>query len=98
MTSAYEHMFARSADGLSGAVGLLRCPVCACGLRATGAALRCEAGHSFDVARQGYVDLMPAGKRPAGDTAEMVAARDAFLQGGHYESIAEAVQDAAAGA
>jgi 23S rRNA (guanine745-N1)-methyltransferase len=78
-------------DGLSDAVGFLRCPVCAAGLRLEGAVVRCTAGHGFDVARQGYVDLMPPGRRPAGDSAEMIAARQAFLAAGHYAAIAEAV-------
>ena len=48
-------------------------------------ALRCPRRHSFDIARQGYVDLR-AGRAPhAGDTAEMVAARADFLAAGHYD-------------
>jgi 23S rRNA (guanine745-N1)-methyltransferase len=69
----------------------LRCPLCGLGFTAAGRAIRCESGHSFDVARQGYVDLMPAGRRVAGDGAEMVAAREAFLGAGHFEAIAAAV-------
>jgi 23S rRNA (guanine745-N1)-methyltransferase len=69
----------------------LRCPHCGAGFTAAGRAIRCESGHSFDVARQGYVDLMPAGRRAAGDGAEMVAAREAFLGAGHFEAIAAAV-------
>jgi 23S rRNA (guanine745-N1)-methyltransferase len=82
---------------LAGALPFLCCPHCGAALQMAGAAIRCGAGHSFDVARQGYVDLMPAGRRPAGDTAEMVAAREAFLGAGHYAPIADAVTDAAAG-
>ena len=48
---------------------------------------RCANGHSFDVARQGYVALERKAAR--GDTAEMVAARVAFLEAGHYAPIAE---------
>jgi 23S rRNA (guanine745-N1)-methyltransferase len=82
---------------LDAALPYLRCPHCGAALRLDERTVRCEAGHSFDVARQGYVDLMPAGRRPAGDTAEMVAAREAFLGGGHYDAIAEAVAEAAGG-
>jgi 23S rRNA (guanine745-N1)-methyltransferase len=46
-------------------------------------ALRCPAGHSFDIARQGYVNLVPA----RADTSEMVEARDAFLRDGHYRPL-----------
>lgn len=60
-------------------------------------ALRCAEGHSFDIARQGYVNLMPGDARPGtADTAEMVAARGAFLSAGHYAPLARAVADYAA--
>lgn len=75
---------------------MLRCPHCHAPLDRAERTFRCPAGHSFDVARQGYVALDP---RPArGDTAEMVAARVAFLEAGHYAPIAEALVDAARGA
>ncbi|MFG1801938.1 putative RNA methyltransferase [Micromonospora carbonacea] len=76
-------------------VGRLRCPVCAEPLTGAAAgaarALRCPRRHSFDVARQGYVDLL-AGRAPhAGDTAEMVAARADFLAAGHYDPVSAAL-------
>lgn len=61
-------------------------------------ALHCAEGHSFDIARQGYVNLMPGGARPGtADTAEMVAARGEFLSAGHYAPLAGAVAGLAAG-
>jgi len=85
------------------AVAHLRCPVChetlAAVAVADGAAwaLRCPRGHSFDIARQGYVDLS-AGRSPhTGDTPQMVAARDAFLATGHYAFVSAALAEAAAG-
>ncbi|MFV2096321.1 putative RNA methyltransferase [Micromonospora sp. LOL_013] len=57
-------------------------------------ALRCPAGHSFDVARQGYVDLVTGRARHAGDSAEMVAARDEFLQTGHFDVVATGLVEA----
>jgi 23S rRNA (guanine745-N1)-methyltransferase len=78
--------------GLAGALAHLRCPHCAAGLALDGASVRCAAGHAFDVARQGYVNLAPAGRPPLrGDTAAMVAARAAFLGAGHFDPIADAV-------
>jgi len=78
--------------GLAGALAHLRCPHCAAGLALDGASVRCAAGHAFDVARHGYVNLAPAGGPPLrGDTAAMVAARAAFLGAGHFEAIADAV-------
>ncbi|MEV5765043.1 putative RNA methyltransferase [Micromonospora sp. NPDC052213] len=80
-------------------VDRLRCPVCAEPLAeaaaGTATALRCPRRHSFDVARQGYVNLL-AGRAPhAGDTAEMVAARADFLAAGHYDLISTALATAA---
>ena len=80
-----------------GAVALLACPVCGDRLAVApdGSALRCAAGHSFDRARQGYVPLLPPGRRaPSGDSAEMVADRVAFLDAGHYAGVTGAVADA----
>jgi 23S rRNA (guanine745-N1)-methyltransferase len=80
---------------ISDVVPYLRCPVCRESLNATtagtGRALRCPHGHSFDIARQGYVDLSAGRLRHAGDTAAMVAARDAFLAAGHFDAISAAV-------
>jgi 23S rRNA (guanine745-N1)-methyltransferase len=79
------------------AVALLACPVCGGGLAGVddGAGLRCPGGHSFDRARQGHVTLLPPGHRPpSGDSAEMVADRAAFLDGGHYAGVGEALADA----
>ena len=84
---------------IDAALPYLRCPVCEDTLSRPlgGQTLRCGRGHSFDLARQGYAALA-AGRLPhAGDTAEMIAARDSFLTAGHYSFIAEALEDAAAG-
>jgi 23S rRNA (guanine745-N1)-methyltransferase len=79
-------------------LAVLRCPVCRQSLAGagrppadTGRALRCPAGHSFDLARQGYVDLTGGRVTHPGDTAEMVAARAALLDAGHFRPIGEVV-------
>lgn len=72
----------------------LACPLDGCSLAPGGGAWRCENGHSFDVARQGYVNLLPVHKKKSlapGDSKEMVAARRRFLNAGFYQKIAEAV-------
>jgi len=75
---------------------VLRCPVCHAGLRLADRALRCPNGHAFDVARQGHVTLAPRrGRLPDGDTAAMVAAREAFLGAGHFAPLTAAIADAA---
>lgn len=82
---------------LADVVDLLRCPHCGGGLELVDRTARCEQGHSFDVARQGYLNLLPGDARTgSADTAAMVRARSAFLGAGHYAPIAEAVADAAA--
>lgn len=54
-----------------------------------------ESGHSYDVARQGYVTLAGgAGLRYSGDDADMIAARETFLTGGHFAPFVEATSDA----
>jgi 23S rRNA (guanine745-N1)-methyltransferase len=70
---------------LASGLDLIRCPVCRADLVMAGAVLRCQNGHAFDIARQGYVNLVPG----SADTAEMVEARDAFLAAGHYRRLSE---------
>ena len=78
-------------------VGYLRCPHCGASLTRLDGSLRCGAGHSFDIARQGYVSLLPPGiPGGGGDTAAMVRARREFLAGDHYAGIADLLADAAA--
>lgn len=61
-----------------------------------GAALRCPTGHSFDVAKHGYVSLLPGDAHTGtADTAAMVASREEFLESGSYQVIADAVAEAA---
>ena len=79
---------------IDGALPYLRCPVCGHRLdRSDDQALRCHQGHSFDIARQGYVNLT-AGRSPhPGDSAEMIADRSTFLAEGHYDFIARALAE-----
>jgi 23S rRNA (guanine745-N1)-methyltransferase len=79
---------------LAEAVDLLRCPVCEGDLALADGTLRCGSGHSFDIARQGYVNLVPG----SADTAEMVEARDQFLRAGHYRTLSAALAEEAAAA
>ncbi len=56
--------------------------------------LRCDARHSFDIAKQGYVNLLLPQKRgatPPGDSADMVRARTTFLDGGYYAAFSDGV-------
>ncbi len=74
---------------LTDVVDLLACPLCAGNLRLTDGAVRCPSGHSFDIARQGYVNLLAGDAKPGtADSAEMVQARADFLGAGHYAPLA----------
>lgn len=75
----------------------LACPLDGAPLRRNGSTWRCTAGHSFDVASQGYTHLLPVQQkrsRDPGDSKEMVAARRRFLNAGAYQPIAAAVSRA----
>jgi 23S rRNA (guanine745-N1)-methyltransferase len=81
---------------LDDALDLLACPHCAGGLSRSGGSVTCANGHAFDVARSGYLSLLPGdAKLGTADTAEMVAAREAFLGAGHFEPLAEALGEEA---
>ena len=70
------------------------CPVCGRPLGQAEKTWRCPKGHCFDVARQGYVNLLTVTEKHSlhpGDTKEQVAARRAFLDAGFYRPIADAV-------
>ena len=70
----------------------LICPICGNELTKAERQYRCTDGHSFDIARQGHVNLLPVQQkhsRNPGDTKEQVASRRAFLEAGFYAPIAE---------
>ncbi|MFI6321497.1 putative RNA methyltransferase [Nonomuraea sp. NPDC050556] len=72
----------------------LICPVCSGGLEIGERVMRCAQGHSYDIAKQGYVSLL-IGSQPPGtaDSPAMVAARSDFLAAGHYAPLARALGD-----
>jgi len=56
-----------------------------------GRRLACKHGHSFDIARQGYVNLLGASDKRSqdpGDSKDMINARREFLDAGHYLPVA----------
>ncbi len=79
--------------------GMIRCPICHQALERAERSWRCAAGHSFDIARQGYVNLLPPDKKHSqnpGDSLLAVQARRRFLAGGVYAPLAERVAALAA--
>ena len=76
----------------------LICPICGGTLRPGEHQYSCENRHGFDVARQGYVNLLTVQQKRSlhpGDTREQVISRRAFLDGGFYAPIARALCEAA---
>lgn len=72
----------------------LLCPLCGAPLCREEHTYRCENRHSFDIARQGYVNLLPVQQKHSlhpGDTREQVVARRAFLNAGYYQPIVDAL-------
>ena len=66
---------------------MLACPLCSAPLNAVDNGVACPAGHRFDRARQGYLNLLPVqhkNSRDPGDNLAMVEARRDFLNAGHY--------------
>ena len=76
----------------------LICPVCGSELNCEGRQYVCSRNHSFDVARQGYVNLLTVQQKHSlnpGDTREQVLSRREFLEAGFYAPIADALIAAA---
>jgi 23S rRNA (guanine745-N1)-methyltransferase len=81
----------RRSTVLADVVPMLRCPVRDAPLTLDGTRLTCPDGHAFDVARQGYVNLLAGRRPPPGDDAAMVARRDAVLSAGHLAPLTAAL-------
>jgi 23S rRNA (guanine745-N1)-methyltransferase len=73
------------------AVATLRCPHCGAQLRRRDRTLTCAAGHHFDLARQGYVNLLAAPSPHVGDDADMLDRRTATLAAGHFDPLLSAL-------
>jgi 23S rRNA (guanine745-N1)-methyltransferase len=72
----------------------LVCPLDSHPLTLANGSWSCTDGHSFDVARQGYCNMLAVQNkrsRDPGDSRDMVAARSRFLQAGFYQPLAAAV-------
>lgn len=73
--------------------GLL-CPLDQLPLTRQERSFKCAQGHSYDLAKTGYINLLPVQNKHSkdpGDSKEMVSARRDFLAQGHYDPIIEAI-------
>lgn len=79
------------------ALTTLICPLDGTALSLHERSWRCPHGHSFDVAKQGYVNLLPVQNKRSkdpGDSKAMVQARQRFLARGTYQPLAQVIADA----
>lgn len=70
------------------------CPLCQQPLNLSGRTYKCASNHQFDLAKEGYVNLLPVQHKRSkdpGDNKEMMQARRQFLDGGHYQPMRDAV-------
>lgn len=67
-----------------------QCPLCQHSLQLTDQTYTCDNRHQFDMAKEGYVNLMPVQHKRSkdpGDNKEMMQARRRFLESGHYHPM-----------
>lgn len=76
---------------------MLICPVCKEKLEKVNKSFVCKNHHSFDVAKQGYVNLSRKQTKNHGDNALMVKARTEFLEKDYYAFMREFVKEKAFG-
>lgn len=76
-------------------MSVLACPVCKQPLEKNNNAYCCKNNHSYDIAKEGYINLLSAHKNGdnIGDNKEMARSRRDFLSKGYYASLAKALGD-----
>ena len=76
---------------------IFACPHCGLALNPTPNGAQCPHGHTFDRAREGYLNLVVGGRIPSattpGDTTASLSARRRFLNTGMYAPIATALTE-----
>ncbi len=73
---------------------MLLCPKCRKPLVKKDNVYLCEMGHSYDISKEGYVNLLLPNKKNSllpGDNKEMVQAREQFLNKDYYKPLQEAI-------
>ena len=69
------------------------CPICQENLTLVESSLKCENRHSFDLAKFGYVNLVPQIKQSANYDKENFQNRQQILEAGFYQAILDAISD-----
>lgn len=68
------------------------CPICHKKLQQDNKSYKCKNNHSYDLAKEGYVNLLPVNAKKSkqpGDNNKMIFARRSFLEAGYYSPLAE---------
>ncbi|PFG55684.1 23S rRNA m(1)G-745 methyltransferase (EC 21151) [Vibrio sp. ES.051] len=71
-----------------------QCPLCHQPLALKEKMFKCEKNHQFDLAKEGYVNLMPAHHKRSkdpGDNQDMMQARRRFLEGNYYDPMRQEI-------
>ena len=69
------------------------CPVCHSKLYQTQNICSCKNGHSFDLAKEGYLNLNMRNSQKTGDNPDMIRARKRFLEKGYYSFLREEINE-----
>jgi 23S rRNA (guanine745-N1)-methyltransferase len=75
---------------------ILLCPVCSGPLVRTATSCLCSNKHTFDIARQGYINFHLAHQkhsREPGDSPEMIESRRRFLDLGLYDRVSDCINE-----
>lgn len=78
------------------AIVSLKCPNCNTPLHLQEKAYICDNQHQFDIAKEGYINLLLAQRkrsRNPGDNKEMMLCRRQFLEAGHYDFLIDAIAE-----
>ena len=77
-------------EALLGVQGVLRCPHCAASIKIDAGVAKCDAGHSFDIARQGYVNFLTNHTFiKNADSAAMIEARQKMHARPFFQNLAQ---------
>ena len=78
-------------------MSIITCPYCKSSLTNSGEkTYLCKNNHSFDIAKQGYLNLLPVNQKRSkdpGDNQMMIAARRNFLELGFYDPLIESIKN-----
>lgn len=76
---------------------LLTCPICKTPLlKSSEKNYSCAANHNFDLAKEGYLNLLLVQKKNSknpGDNKEMISARRSFLEMGYYDPLVKKIAE-----